>query len=121
MHAQKSDTKHISTLSKRADFLRLNHKSKRWTAHGLVLQAMPNDLPDQIRVGFTVTKRIDKRAVYRNRMKRRLRAAAMDVLSGDNIPRGYDYVLIARPQTITRPYDALCSDLKWCLGKLGLI
>ena len=57
-------------------------------------------------------------APWRNRIKRRLRAAAADIIPAVAVP-GYDYVLIGRPMSATRPYDALCADLKWCLGKLG--
>ncbi len=107
----------FDTLKNRADFLTLNRKGRKWTAHGLVLQALPNEL-GQMRVGYTVTKKTEMSAVKRNRIKRRLRAAAAAVLPAYAVP-GHDYVLIGRSMSSTRPYDALCNDLKWCLEKLG--
>lgn len=95
----------------------LNRKGRKWTAHGMVLQAMPNNL-GIIRVGYTVTKKTEISAVKRNRIKRRLRAAAADIIPVIAAP-SHDYVLIGRQMSATRPYDALCADLKWCLGKLG--
>ncbi len=107
----------FDTLIKRADFMALNRKGRKWTAHGVVLQALPNDL-NIIRVGYTVTKKTEMSAVRRNRIKRRLRAAAADIIPAIAVP-GHDYVLIGRQMSATRSYDALCADLKWCLGKLG--
>ncbi|MGD1879989.1 MAG: ribonuclease P protein component [Kiloniellaceae bacterium] len=70
----------------------------------------------EVRVGFTVTRKVGN-AVVRNRVKRRLRAAA-----GEVFPRvgraGTDYVVIGRAGTLTRPYDALCADLEQAIVKL---
>ncbi len=118
MHATKQQADTLITLEKRADFLRINQRCRKWTAHGLVLQALPNDL-NQTRVGFTVTKKTESSAVKRNRIKRRLRAAAAAVLPLHARP-GHDYVLIGRTQSAMRPYDALCGDITWCLEKMGL-
>ena len=86
-------------------------------ARGVVVQALANDL-GLVRVGYTVTKKTDKSAVKRNRIKRRLRAAAADVLPFE-AEAGYDYVLIGRHQTALRPFADLVGDVRWCLEKLG--
>lgn len=104
-------------LCARSDFLSIQHKGKKWVSNGLILQARENDL-GLVRIGFTVSKKVDKRAVVRNRIKRRLRAAAADVLSVSAKP-GVDYILVGRIKTATRPYESLCNDLKWCLKKTG--
>ena len=118
MQARKAQCKNLKSLKKRADFLKVAKNGKKWVSHGLILQAMPNEL-DYIRVGFTVTKKVDMSAVKRNRIKRRLRAAAADILPL-YAQNAYDYVLIGRKLTATRPYETLCEDLKWCLGKMDL-
>ena len=66
-----------------------------------------------MRVGYTVTKKIGN-AVARNRIKRRFRAAAREVLPGLAEP-GHDYVLIARPTALDRPWTALLDDLRRAL------
>jgi len=92
---------------------------------GVVVQARPHapdsrelDPASEARVGYTVSKKVGN-AVARNRAKRRLRAAAADVLPGVAAP-GVDYVLIGRRRTLDRPYTALKQDLEAALGKLGM-
>ncbi len=105
------------TLKNRADFVRINRTCKKWTAHGVVVQAAPNEL-GLVRVGYTVTKKTEASAVRRNRIKRRLRAAAAKILPL-YAQGSMDYVLIGRPGSAARPYGALCSDIQWCLEKMG--
>jgi ribonuclease P protein component len=111
--------KTLETLRKRADFLRLN-RGRRSAVHGLVLQAAltpdaaaPLDDKAPMRLGLTVTKKIGN-AVVRNRVRRRLRAAARAVLPVAG-RAGYDYVLIARQGTLGRSFTDLKSDLERAL------
>lgn len=69
-----------------------------------------------MRVGFTVSRKVGN-AVERNRARRRLRAAVAQVL-GDNARSGYDFVVIGRAATLTRPFSALVSDLRIALKRL---
>ncbi len=69
----------MQTLKNRADFLKITQKGKKCVSHGLILQVMPNDL-GILRVGYTVSKKTDASAVKRNRIKRRLRTAAKEIL-----------------------------------------
>jgi ribonuclease P protein component len=71
------------------------------------------------RVGFTVTKKVGN-AVERNRIKRRLRAAAREILPAQ-ARCGYDFVLIGRKGTLTRPFADLKSDLVQALGRTGTL
>ncbi len=118
MHASKEQQASLTRLKKRADFLTVQSKGKKWVSQSFILQTRPNE-NGETRVGFTVTKRTDKSAVKRNRIKRRLRAVAADILP-ENAKDGHDYILVGRPQTATRPYETLCKDLKWCLKRLEL-
>lgn len=91
---------------------------------GLVLQAgsRPGTPPEsgrasapddesnaEARIGFTVSRKVGS-AVVRNRAKRRLRAAAAEVLP-DLARPGTDYVLIGRQATPKRPFALLKADL----------
>jgi ribonuclease P protein component len=66
-----------------------------------------------VRLGFTATRKVGN-AVVRNRAKRRLRAAASQVLPLLGRPC-HDYVLVARGTTVARPFPALLSDITTAL------
>lgn len=82
---------------------------------GLVLQAKDNDeLEKGGRFGFTVSKRVSKKAVVRNRIKRRLRAAVEEVVPSFKLS-GCDYVVVGRKSSFDRPYEGLIKDLRYAL------
>ena len=62
-----------------------------------------------MRVGFTVTKKIGG-SVVRNRMKRRFRALAREIVSAKGFP-GSDHVMIGRAGGIEREFGLLRSEL----------
>lgn len=69
------------------------------------------------RVGYTCSKKVGN-AVARNRAKRRLRAAAAEILPGSARP-GWDYVLIGRAETTaSRPFAALLDDLSSAVSRV---
>ncbi len=89
---------------------------------GLVLQARlrvdaSSPLADEQRVGFTASRKVGG-AVQRNRARRRLKAAAEEVLKTEGRP-AHDYVLIARSETVHRPFELLKDDLTRALKRLG--
>ena len=69
-----------------------------------------------MRLGITVTKKIGG-AVVRNRMKRRFRALAREILPIEGFA-GADHVLIGRAGGIERDFAALRAELSKALGKL---
>lgn len=70
-----------------------------------------------MRVGYTVTKKIGG-AVVRNRMKRRLRALARELLPQAGVP-GADHVLIGRMGGVERDFADMRAELLKALGKAG--
>lgn len=72
--------------------------------------------PPVARVGFTVSKKVGN-SVARNRARRRLKAAA-DQLLADGATSGIDYVIIGRQQTLDRPFDDLLRDLQTALKRV---
>ena len=106
----------MSSLKKRAGFLHVQKNGKKWICKSFILQICPNDDQGQ-RFGLVVTKRLHKLAVDRNRVKRRLREAITEIVP-DKARNNYDYVFIARNDTISMPFERLKKDMVWCLGKL---
>lgn len=115
----------IARLTRRSEFLRAASAGRKWAARGLVLQAIASApgsdglaTSEAFAIGYTASRRVGG-AVERNRAKRRLREAVARVMPSHAV-RGYDYVLIARPETLLRPFEALVGDLMIALGRLGL-
>jgi ribonuclease P protein component len=72
--------------------------------------------PTTIRVGFTASRKVGS-AVARNRARRRLRAAVAQIMP--SAAPGHDFVVIARADTVTRPFPGLLADLEAALRRLG--
>ncbi len=108
----------MEVLRKRREFVRLNKQAIRDFQRGFILQVLPNQATeDSVRIGFTATKRIGN-AVVRNRVKRRMRALWRDILRDEKIPlSGYDFVLIAKAETATLPYQNLLESLHQSLRR----
>ena len=84
---------------------------------GFVLLVRPRTDDDAVkRIGYTVTKKIGG-AVVRNRMKRRLRALARELLPDRGIA-GADHVLIGRAGGVERDFATLRAELLKALGKV---
>jgi ribonuclease P protein component len=74
------------------------------------------DADEAMRVGFTVTKKIGG-AVVRNRMKRRLRALAREIVPAKGFP-GSDHVMIGRANGVEREFSLLRDELVGALEGL---
>jgi len=85
---------------------------------GFVLLVRARDDGDPaMGIGFTVTKKIGN-AVVRNRMKRRFRALAREILPESGLS-GADHVLIGRSGGLERDYGLLGSELRKALAKVA--
>lgn len=118
MFTKKNDKKFIDRLKKRSDFLCVQQKGRKWVAKGMVVELADNN-GQGLRCGLTVSKRVSKLAVLRNRAKRRLKSVSYDVLV-DYQGQNFDVVLIARHGTMERSYHDLQNDLRWCLKKMDI-
>jgi ribonuclease P protein component len=107
----------IGKLTRRADYLAANGGLRAPTP-GFVLLVRPRgDEDPAIRLGITVSKKVGG-AVVRNRMKRRFRALAREVLPASGIA-GADHVLIGRAGGIERPFAELRCELESALKRLA--
>src|SRR5205809_2607617 len=86
------EAQRLTTIKKRADFLAANSGRRVATPGFVLLVRDRKDADPAMRVGFTVTKKIGG-AVVRNRMKRRLRAIAHEIVPTNGFA-GSDHVMI---------------------------
>ncbi|MBF0269140.1 MAG: ribonuclease P protein component [Alphaproteobacteria bacterium] len=114
----------LGRLKQRAEFLRLAGSGRKAASPGLVLQAGPRpdqggvfDSKDLPRIGFTCSRKVGN-AVARNRARRRLKAAADQVLA-QHAREDYDFVIIGRTETLVRPFALLLQDLLGSLKRVG--
>ncbi len=110
-------------LKKRSEFLRVASTRLSQITPGLILQCRRHTLKETqayksatLRLGFTVTKKVGN-SVIRNRVKRRLRAAAQAVLPA-KAAHHLDLVIIGRQNTFKRSFPDLLADLEKALNKL---
>lgn len=111
----------LQTLKKRSEFQRVRGGG-RYACAAFVMEGKPRAVmpastalpdtaaPNAARFGFTITKKIGN-AVVRNRIRRRLRAALVE-LAATNANPAIDYVVIARLPAQTQPYAELLASLQ---------
>jgi len=108
------------TLTKRADFLRLNRGRKFVTPYFILRSADTPQGGEHARVGYTVTTKCGN-AVVRNRSKRRLRALVRESMPVLGKP-GKDYVFIALAHAeiplAEAPFEMLRDAMKRALSSV---
>jgi ribonuclease P protein component len=114
--ARPEEAQRLITIRKRADFLAANGGSRASTPGFILLVRDRQDRDPSMRVGFTVTKKIGG-AVVRNRMKRRFRALAREIVPLKGFA-GSDHVMIGRARGIERDFALLRSELTKALDGL---
>lgn len=106
-----------TVIKKRSDFLAAN-RGKRYATPGFVLLVHDrrDDDPTK-RLGITITKKVGN-AVIRNRMRRRFRELARELLA-EHGKAGADHVLIGRDAGIERDFGVLRAEMVKALKKLA--
>ena len=110
--------KRAMRLRKSSDFQRVRQEGRSLSSRLLILGWRPNDVT-QLRIGFVVSKRISKRAVERNYLKRLLGEAVRISLPG--LPPGIDIVFSARNAASTATVQMLENDIQALLQRAKLV
>lgn len=110
----------LPRLKRRAEFVRAAKAGLHASGPGMAVQAYRRrsgeEPGDCIRVGFTTSKKVGN-AVIRNRVRRRLREVAEQVLPAEGKP-GHDYVLVGRADAKDRDFQDLLADVRHALAKI---
>lgn len=109
--------KNTISLKLNRDFRRLYTRGKSCAGAYAVVYALKNRTGSVNRLGLTASTSLGH-AVVRNRLKRIMRAAytALEPL----LPRGYDFVIVARGRAVSISEPQMRKDLKYSFKKLGL-
>ena len=122
------------------DFGKVHRKGKRASTNHLAVRALniktlkaPNRKPDKETgqsvggrspalsscFGISISKKVSKRAVVRNRIKRQLRAIIRDRLP--SISPGWQVVIVVRPSAVECDFADFLRELDYLLKKLSII
>ena len=90
---------------------------KHFSKHFLLLVSAANGAKS--RVGITITTKIDKRAVVRNKLKRRIRYIFR--VHQERLKSPVDMVVIARRDAVLRTYEEVERELLGLMRRAGVI
>ena len=108
----------IARLTQRRDFLAAAEHGRRFRSPAFTVQVndQRRDAAETgLRLGLTASRKVGG-AVERNRIRRRLRAAAKLALA-EQLDRSCDVVVVARPETIAADFRAMVADLSVALDR----
>ncbi len=106
----------MEPLRRRADFEQVFASGKFVRGRALAVRVLAGG-EGPSRVGYAVGKRLDKRAVIRNRARRRLREA----IRRTPVEDGYDVVVLARHAVLEDQFEALVGDVESVFRRAGLL
>lgn len=105
------------SLSKKKDFENVFKRGRSFYAKFLGVKAVVNQLESN-RFGIIVSAKVSKKAVERNKLKRRLRTAAREF--NHRLKTGFDLALVVLPGAVKADYQTLAGELEKILAKLKL-
>ena len=104
-------------LRNKRDFERVYQQGRRVSTESFTMYVYARGDDSPSRLGFVVGRRLGTH-VARNRVKRRLRAAARALWA--QLPHGYDLVCVARSPAATAPIDALREQFQRAIQHGGV-
>jgi ribonuclease P protein component len=108
----------LARLTERKQFLAAAADGRRFRSSAFTVQvrdASAEDGQGGLRLGLTASRKVGN-APERNRIRRRLRAAAAAALATQS-GRPCDVVIVARREVLSAPFPALVADLSVALDR----
>jgi ribonuclease P protein component len=104
----------LTRLTKRSEFQAAAGSGRRFRSAHMTVQLLERADDAGVRVGLTASRKVGG-AVVRNRVRRRLRAAAREAFAG--VTQSLDIVLVARTEVASAPYGALIDTMRRALAR----
>lgn len=93
-------------------------RGKSFNTQFFIFKAAKNDL-DYNRAAFVISKKAEKKAVARNRVKRVLRSCLEEIF--EDLKTGYDFLFIIKKEALNEKRESLCDILNGILKKEGFL
>lgn len=100
-------------LNKRRDFQQVYAQGLKRYGRYFILRAWPTSTNDPTQIGISIGKKVSKKAVVRNRIKRQIRAAVRQYLP--NLKPGWKIVIVVKSEAQTCEYEHFLRELKQLL------
>lgn len=107
-----------SRVRTRADIEMVMRKGRSITSPFFAFRILRPGGADRVRFGFIVSNKISKKAVIRNRIKRRLRETAR--LFSSRFPSQSDVIVVARSALVNADTALIREQFEIILKRLGL-
>ena len=107
-----------SRLTKRTDFEKVARGSRPTHSKYLILKKSPNP-NHKTKFGIVISTKVSKKAVVRNKIRRRIREVLRSNLS--KIKPDYKVILVVKNTVIDKDYQELKQDLETILKKASLL
>lgn len=105
-------------LTKEKDFERVYRKGKFFAQDFLICKILENNF-NLTRFGIVVGIKVSKKTTKRNQVKRRLRE--MVRLKLDKIKKGFDVIVIVKPEIVNKEYQEIDKIVIKLFKKAGLL
>jgi len=105
-------------LVRKPDFEKVKGKGKKFQSNLFGLLVLPNE-EEKSRFGFVISKKLSKRAVKRNRVKRILREQVRIILT--KIKPGFDVVFLGKKALLESGSEKVGLEIKRLFGKASLL
>ena len=105
-------------LTKEGDFKQLAGKGKPFYSSLMAIKVLKNVLAES-RFGIIISTKVSKKAVVRNQLKRRL--SEIIRLNLVKLKKGFDVIVLTKPDLAKRSYAEIESELAQLLKKAGLL
>ena len=105
-------------LRKRSDFLRVQSGKRKFHGRHFLVIVEPGETADS-RLGIVITRKVDSRAVYRNKLRRRIREVFR--LNRFRFIKNFDIVVIARRDACACEFAEVKSEILGIFSRAGML
>jgi ribonuclease P protein component len=107
-------------LKKRSEFLAVKEKGTLFPSRSFSLLVAEDKQPKRNSLfGFLISRKTDRRAVVRNRIRRRLAAALRPLLR--QVKPGYKIIFLVRDRSRYEKISRLTEEIKEVLSRLNIL